>query len=412
MSQFNINLHEAIYSLSDALDLVGVDHVHHGKRVAFMAAECGKALNWPAQQIDELFQAAILHDCGVSNTAVHAKLAQFEWEREKEHCKLGAKILQSTPVLSHLSDVILYHHTHWSELKQLDIPEHIQLKANCIYLVDRVDVSVLEFCSKEPNILLGKEEIRKKIAAKTNDWFHPKLVDVFMEVSNSDTFWLSLERDCISGYVSTWVAHDLTRKIDFKDLKSIVQIFSYIVDAKSTYTKEHSDGVACLSRYLAEQSGLSEANCDIIELAGLLHDIGKLRVPDYIIEKPSKLTDYEYQTMKRHSFDTYNILKQVKGFEQISQWASDHHERVDATGYPNHKSKSELSIEARIIAVADVFQALAQRRPYRKDLPPAEILSILKQQVKDGHLDADIVQMVEASLSECWEKALLKKAGK
>jgi len=409
MSNFNINLHEAIYSLSDALDLVGVDHVHHGKRVAFMAAECGKALNWPNQQIDDLFQAAILHDCGVSNTAVHAKLAQFEWEREKEHCKLGANILQATPVLSHLSDVVLYHHTHWSDLKQLDIPEDIKLKANCIYMVDRVDVSVLGFCSKEPNILLSKEEIRNKIAEKKNNWFSPELVDVFLEVSKSDTFWLSLEREHISGYVSTWVAHDLTREIDFKDLKSIVQIFSYIVDAKSTFTREHSEGVASLSRYLAERFNLPEANCDIIELAGLLHDIGKLRVPDDIIEKPSKLTSSEYKTMKRHSFDTYNILKQVKGFEQISEWASDHHERVDATGYPNHKGKSELSIEARIIAVADVFQALAQRRPYRKDLPPADILFILKQEATRGHLDTDIVHMVESCLSECWDQAMRKQ---
>lgn len=412
MSKFNINLHEAIYSLSDALDLVGVDHIHHGKRVAFMAAECAKALNWSTPKIDMLFQAAILHDCGVSNTAVHAKLAQFEWELEKKHCELGAKILQGTPVLSHLSDIILYHHTHWSDLKQLDIPEDIKLKANCIYMVDRVDVSVLGFCANEPNILLGKEEIRQKIVDKKNDWFNPELVDIFMQVSNSDAFWLSLERESISGYVSTWVAHDLTQQIDFYDLKSIVQIFSYIVDAKSTYTREHSEGVACLSRYLAESFNLSEANCDIVELAGLLHDIGKLRVPDEILEKPAKLTSIEYQTMKRHSFDTYNILKQVKGFEQISQWASDHHERVDATGYPNHKGKSELSIEARIIAVADVFQALAQQRPYRKDLPPDVILNILKQQVDEGHLDKDIVLEVESHLIECWEKAVLKDNSK
>ena len=408
MSKFNINLHEAIYSLSDALDLVGVDHIHHGKRVAFMAAECGKALNWSNQQTDDLFQAAILHDCGVSTTAVHAKLGQFEWEGEKEHCKLGAGILKSTPILAHLADIVLYHHTHWSDLKELDIPEDIKLKANCIYMVDRVDVSVLRSVSNEPNILLGKEAIRQKIADKRGDWFSPELVDIFMQVSDSDAFWLSLEREHISGYVSTWVAHDLTQEIGFDDLKSVVQIFSYIVDAKSTYTREHSEGVACLSRYLAECFNLPEANCDLIELAGLLHDIGKLRVPDEIIEKPTKLTNMEYQTMKRHSFDTYNILKQVRGFEEISRWAADHHERVDATGYPNHKGKKELSIEARIIAVADVFQALAQKRPYRKDLPPVEILSILKEQARTGHLDKEIVQMVEASLTECWEKAMLK----
>ena len=82
MSTFNINLHQAIYSLSNALDLVGVVEVHHGKRVAFMAAECGKMLGWNEGQLDYLFQAAILHDCGVSNTSVHAILSQFVWENE------------------------------------------------------------------------------------------------------------------------------------------------------------------------------------------------------------------------------------------------------------------------------------------------------------------------------------------
>jgi len=79
MTKFNINLHEAIYSLSDALDLVGVDHIHHGKRVAFMAAECAKALNWNSQKIDTLFQAAILHDCGVSNTGSTCKTSTVGW---------------------------------------------------------------------------------------------------------------------------------------------------------------------------------------------------------------------------------------------------------------------------------------------------------------------------------------------
>ena len=285
MSTFNINLHETIYSLSDALDLVGVNQVNHGKRVAFMAAECGKAMGWPVSQVDRLFKAAILHDCGVSNTSVHAKLAQFEWEQEKGHCKLGANILKSSPPLSNLSDIVLHHHTHWSELKDLGLSNEVKMNANCIYLVDRVDILALGCRIKEPNILVSVDEIRSKILEKSNDWFNPELVDIFMEVSNSEAFWFSLEREHISGYVSTWVDHDHTREVDFQDLKSIVRIFSYVVDAKSSYTREHSEGVACLSRLLGELFNLSEASCDCIEMAGLLHDIGKLRVPDEILEK-------------------------------------------------------------------------------------------------------------------------------
>lgn len=406
MSSFNINLHETIYSLSDALDLVGVNHVHHGKRVAFMAAECAKALNWDTAHLDTLFQAAILHDCGVSTTSVHKHLAQFEWELEKKHCRIGAMLLKETPLLAHLSDIVLHHHTHWEQLQELDLPLDIKMQANCIYLVDRVDILCLRYMNKEENILLHKDKIRARILEKKDSWFSPELVESFMQVSNTDFFWFSLERDRISGYVSTWVAHDCTQEIEFSDLQSIVQIFSYIVDTKSSYTQEHSAGVACLARYLGEQFELPEDRCDMLEVAGLLHDIGKLRVPDDILEKPEKLTANEYAIMKRHSFDSYDILCKIKGFEEIALWAGDHHECLNGAGYPSLKSRRNLSIEARIITVADIFQALAQNRPYRDMLTAQEILTILKKEVKAGKLATDIVNMVEKNLDTCMQKAL------
>jgi response regulator RpfG family c-di-GMP phosphodiesterase len=179
MSVYNVNLHEAIYSLSDALDLVGVTHIHHGKRVAYMAAECGKHLGWQGQDLDDLFQAAILHDSGVSTTYVHSQLAQFEWELESDHCRIGSELLASSPLLKHLSDTVLYHHTHWSELKHLDLPLAVKMHANCIYMVDRVDVLTLGVQAQHQDILLGKDEIRNKILEKRDDWFCPELVDAF-----------------------------------------------------------------------------------------------------------------------------------------------------------------------------------------------------------------------------------------
>lgn len=170
MSVFNINLHQTIYSLSDALDLVGVTHIHHGKRVAYMAAECARHLGWQGEPLDDLFQAAILHDCGVSKTVVHSRLAQFEWEKEQDHCEIGSALLKLCPLLERLSDVVKYHHTHWSILKDLDIPQHIKLSANCIYMVDRVDVLTLATLKDQSNILLGRHDTRQKILEKSGDW--------------------------------------------------------------------------------------------------------------------------------------------------------------------------------------------------------------------------------------------------
>ncbi|MDD2924912.1 HD domain-containing phosphohydrolase [Rhodoferax sp.] len=406
MTQFQINLHEAIYSLSDALDLVGVTHIHHGKRVAFMAAECGKWLKWPKAQLDDLFQAAILHDSGVSKTAVHAKLAQLEWELEGEHCEIGACLLESCALLRPLAPIVRHHHTHWTKLQNLDLPPEIKRCANCIYLVDRVDVLTLKYVTSGTDILLGKDDIREQILSRRGDWFCPELVDAFMALSESEAFWFMLESDHVNGYVATWLAETRQQGMAFEDLSSLMHIFSSIVDAKSQFTKEHSDGVASLARYLGEHLQLSEERCDMLELAGLLHDIGKLRVPDELLEKTGPLSEVEKRIMSRHSFDTYNILCNIKGLEKVALWAAQHHERVNGTGYPYHTREGAISLEARIIAVADVFQALAQRRPYREAMTPEDILLILHQQVLDGKLDAGVVTCVADNLQACWRAAM------
>ena len=406
MTRFRINLHEAIYSLADALDLVGVTHIHHGKRVAYIAAEIARRAGWIQPRMDDLFQAAILHDCGVSKTLVHARLAQFEWENEAEHCVLGADLLQSCELLSRYSNFILHHHTHWEQLDKLALQTEEKFAANCIYLADRVDIACLCARGDSGNLLLTKEDVRARILDKRGTWFEPSLVDRFMEVSSSDGFWFAMEGDHASGYVSRWVFSSADVEIDFSQLRSLVRVFSRIVDAKSTFTREHSEGVAALARLLGELFGLPERTCEMLELAGLLHDLGKLRIPDELLEKPGRLTEHEYSEVKRHSFDTYNILKNIHGLEEVALWAGQHHERIDGSGYPYRHSHDEISFESRIIATADVFQALAQNRPYRGPLPPSEILSILKEEAANGKLDPRIVRQIESHFDACHRVAL------
>ncbi|MCF6249713.1 MAG: HD domain-containing protein [Methylococcaceae bacterium] len=405
MSTFKINLHETIFFLSDALNLVAGNQIDHGKRVAFMVAECALALKWDRKRIDDLFLAAILHDCGVSKTAVYERLVNFEGKNAGNHCSRGEKLLKASPPLAYLSDCILHHHVDWVDLKGIDLPDKVKMGANCIYLLDRVDLLALDYLRIDSNILASKEHIRKKIFEKRDTWFHPQLVDTFLEISKPEAFWLALEKGHNSGYARSWIEHDLMSEIDFIDLKSIVMIYSRIVDEKSYFTKQHSEGVGCLSRYLGELMGLSEHICDKLEIAGLLHDLGKLRVPDHILDKPDRLTESELLVMQRHSYDTYDIIKDIKGFEEISVWASQHHERNDGSGYPYRCSKEDLSLEARIIALADVFQSLAQNRPHREKLKPEEILSMLKKQGNKGKLDKDVILMVEKNLAGCWQAA-------
>ncbi|MFW5444170.1 MAG: HD domain-containing phosphohydrolase [Methylococcaceae bacterium] len=407
MTTFKINLHEMIFFLSDALNLVAGNQIDHGKRVAFMVAECALALKWDKQRIDDVFLAAILHDCGVSKTAVYERLVNFKGKNAGNHCSRGEKLLKDSPPLAYLSDCILHHHVDWVDLKGIDLPDEVKMGANLIFLLDRVDLLALDYLHNDSNILANKENIRQKIFEKRDGWFHPQLVDVFLEISKPEAFWLALEKGHNSGYAKTWIEHDLMNEVSFEDLKSIAMIYSRIVDEKSQFTIQHSEGVACLSRYLGELFGLSEDVCDKLEIAGLLHDLGKLRVPDDILDKPDRLTEAEYLIMQRHSFDTYDIIKNIKGFEDISVWASQHHERIDGSGYPYHHSNGRLSLESRIIALSDVFQGLTQNRPHRDKLVPEDILALLKKQGNAGKLDKDVVFMVEKNLLGCWEASNL-----
>ena len=405
MSIFKINLHETIFRLSDAHDLVGGNINDHGKRVAFMAAECAKALQWDGQRIDDLFLAGILHDCGVSKTAVYDRLVHFDGKNAGNHCSIGAELLKNSPPLAHLSDCILHHHVDWTELKGIDLPDKIKMAANCIYMVDRVDLLALDYRHVDSNILASKKDIQKQINEKRGNWFHPQLVDIFLEISEPEAFWLALDKGHSAGYAKSWLEHDKITDVDFVDLKSIALIYSRMVDAKSHFTKLHSEGVANLSRYLGELFGLTEHVCDKLEIAGLLHDLGKLRVPDYILDKPGEYTESDFLVMQRHSYDTYDIIKDIHGFEEIALWASQHHERIDGSGYPYRLSNENLSLEVRIIALADVFQALTQSRPHRDKFTAENVMGELRQMVQEGKLDKAVLEMVESNLAECWRRA-------
>jgi len=343
----------------------------------------------------------------VSKTIIHSRLAQLEWEHENDHCENGAALLAKSGMLVRFADIVRHHHTHWNELAELDLPEVKRMAANCIYLADRVDILTLASLRDNSNVLLGVADTRERILERRGTWFHPELVDAFLELSRSEAFWFRLEGDQVAGYAASWLEHERDGYISFAELRGLFHIFSVIVDAKSSFTSKHSDAVARLARFLGEQMGLDQRCCELLELAGLLHDLGKLRVPDEYLEKPGKLSDEEYAIVRRHSFDTYNVLKNIRGLEDVALWAAQHHERVDGSGYPYHLRKNELSLEARIVAVADVFQALEQQRPYRGPLPPESILAVLREEEQAGKLDPDVIACVAANLDECWRIAFI-----
>ncbi|MCR5475955.1 MAG: HD-GYP domain-containing protein [Lachnospiraceae bacterium] len=146
------------------------------------------------------------------------------------------------------------------------------------------------------------------------------------------------------------------------------------------FTYMHSMNVALICNVFAKWLGMSEKDVDILTLGGLLHDIGKLKIPDNIIRKPDKLSPAEYNIIKTHSLQGYNILKDKNIDENVKQCALMHHERCDGSGYPLGLTDSKINSYAKIVAIADVYDAMTAARVYRGPLCPFKVISIFESE--------------------------------
>lgn len=401
-SQLNIDLRQIILAIENAVSLVGMNDTNHGKRVGYIASQLAKQLNFDELDIQFAFDLGLLHDCGVSSDQVHANLVnQFDWCDCHIHSEIGYRLVKDFKPLARFALPILHHHTHWSQLHHLDLPAFDKRMANLIFLADRIDI--LAASHYDTDILLARTEIIKTVTSYSGDCFNPDFVQAFNDIADSEAFWIALADRHITRYV--WDMGNITsnRNISIPELKQLSLILAYIVDQKSRFTAEHSIRVASLARYLATVYGLLPEQCEQVEIAGLLHDLGKLHTPDRILEKPGPLDEIERSIMSQHSYETYEILRHIQGLDDIACWAAFHHEGLNGVGYPFHPAERDLSVEARIIAVADIFQALVQDRPYRQGLALKEVIQILDDFVDKGKLDPTIVDFAKLYQDDCFD---------
>ena len=399
-SRWAVDLAELTVALSDALDLVGVDVVQHGKRVAFIATECAATADLAPADVEDLFYAGVLHDCGVSSTEVHRQLiAGDDWEATGDHCERGFELLRRFPPFGRVAEIVRLHHTHWDEERLHAAGSPVHELANAVFLADRVDA--LAHRGKGQPLLLARDGICAAVTERAGTWYAPRLVEAFGRASRAEAFWLTLETHHLDRAIAALAAGCRRRTVSFVEVRELARIFARIVDAKSHFTAEHSEGVARLARTLGELAGLSEHELELVELAGLLHDLGKLRVPDDVLDKPAQLDDIEFAAVEAHSFETWQILSRVTGLREVAEIAACHHETLTGDGYPFHRSGAELSRLARIVSVADVFQALVQDRPYRRPLPSPAIVAALERMAAVGKLDAGFVALAASHVDGC-----------
>ncbi len=172
-------------------------------------------------------------------------------------------------------------------------------------------------------------------------------------------------------------------------VRDITHVMGLIVETRDPYTQGHQERVAILSGLIARELGLSESEVKVIELAALVHDVGKLSVPAEILNKPGALSDVEFELIRNHSSQGYEILKGIDFGVPIAAIVRQHHERMDGSGYPEGLVGDEILLEARILCIADTVEAIASHRPYR----PALGLEFALAEISDGsgRYDADAV---------------------
>jgi putative nucleotidyltransferase with HDIG domain len=170
-----------------------------------------------------------------------------------------------------------------------------------------------------------------------------------------------------------------------------------VIDAKTPYTSGHSDRVALFSNMIGVELNLSDTHRRHLRRAALLHDIGKLGVSNATLDKPGKLDAEEWAEIKRHPGLGQVILSRVGAFAQLAEVAASHHERLDGAGYPRGLKGDEINLDSRIVAVADVFDALTADRPYRKAMTSDKALSILDEMV-GAALDPQCVAALNRAL--------------
>ena len=153
-----------------------------------------------------------------------------------------------------------------------------------------------------------------------------------------------------------------------KSIGGVTQAMSTIVESRDPYTAGHQKRVADLARAIAQEMGLAQEQIDAVRLAGMLHDIGKIAIPAEILTNPGKLTEKTFALIKDHPQTGYDILHEIEFPYRVAEIILQHHESVNGTGYPRGLSGKKIMMEARIISVADVVEAMASHRPYRPSL--------------------------------------------
>ncbi len=436
-------LAEVVAALSHALDLTEGQPRGHAGRTCLIGMRLARDIGLSDAELSSLYYALLLKDAGCSSSAarmseifggvddldlkrdgklidftrpmdalkfVHAHagdgrgglrqaretlMAAVQFARAggqivEARCDRGARIVAGLGFPPAAAEAVRSLDEHWDGGGR---PagfrgEQIPVLARIACLAQTADVFLTAY---------GLDGARAMVQDRSGRWFDPQIAQAFLAITHNDPIWA--QRDAADD-PNVVARHEPTQASPFAgddDLDRIADAFADVIDAKSPYTFNHSRGVARYAVAVGTKLGLDDGEIRVLRRTAMLHDIGKLGVSNSILDKPGKLTDDEFTVIRRHPRYTEEILSRVSAFAPIAFVAGAHHERIDGRGYHRGIGGEDLPRDARILAVADVFDAMHADRPYRAGMPIERILDIMRGDIGTA-FDGDCVTALIASL--------------
>ncbi|MFH0771779.1 MAG: HD domain-containing phosphohydrolase [Candidatus Omnitrophota bacterium] len=389
-------INELVSAMAYVLDVLSENtNLYHSWRVGIFASELSKAI--APDERKNIFYSALLHDIGYlalpsNDISYYLSLGEDPIKNPTilSHPLIGAEIISSIPNLSAVAKIVLNHH-EWYNGRGYPLGKQgseISETAQILLSADHIDM-VLRF---EPARNINA--LTKIIMGWSNERISSALASKLLDVFRQNAYLLeTIEQDAIIKLFEK--VRSETGMIQIQDNVDAIgitcEVFSQLIDTKHPTMIGHSKRVSKYSLLIALSMNLSHDEITKIKWAGLLHDVGKLGISKKLVNKPACLSADEYELMKKHSFFTRKILETITDFGDIAFIAGSDHERYDGTGYPAGLKGEQIPMGSRIISIADAFDAMTSKRPYRKAMPYKEACKEIEKNA-GSQFDSDVVK--------------------
>lgn len=395
----NLCLDQLLGSISMALDAVEGEllgaSTNHGKRITCLCMAMGQYLGLQRNELFALAACALMHDNALTEYILSEQPGKGQCINMALHCTLGQNNVENLPFSADISGFVLYHHERADGKGPFGKCEgEIPLGAELIGIADRIDIAA--HLQRYP--IDSIELLLNDITQQRGTNFSTLAADALLQI---------LDKDMLTSLRDENIEHTFSSSlpcwtIDVQDLALIhlSEVMAHIIDYKSRFTLNHSLQVANKAWWMCNYYKFDKDLRAKVYLAAALHDLGKLKIPSSILEKAGPLDEEEFSIIQDHVLWTSKMLNGVVGLEDVCRWASNHHERLDSSGYPYGKTGDNLDFVSRLLACIDLYQGIREERPYHKGSSHKQTMAILHSMARNGIIDASIVSDLDLEMAK------------